>query len=91
MPGGTDWDPEIEEKLRACDIFILLVSASDYIVDKEIAIIRERQAKGEDVHLPVAADLDARTRGSIRSRTKTFDRVTPSRFPVFRTTTGSSR
>jgi len=24
--------------------------ASDYIVDKEIAIIRERQAKGEDVH-----------------------------------------
>lgn len=50
MPGGTDWDPEIEEKLRACDIFILLVSASDYIVDKEIAIIRERQAKGEDVH-----------------------------------------
>jgi tetratricopeptide (TPR) repeat protein len=54
MPGGTDWDPEIEKKLRACDIFILLVSAnsmaSNYIVDKEIAIIRERQAKGEPVH-----------------------------------------
>lgn len=54
MPGGADWDPEIEEKLRACDIFILLVSAnsmaSDYIVDKEIAIIRERQAKSERVH-----------------------------------------
>jgi len=54
MPGGTDWDPEIEEKLRACDIFILLVSAnstaSDYIVDKEIKIIRERQAKGDPVH-----------------------------------------
>ena len=47
-------DPEIERKLRACDIFILLVSrhslSSDYVVDKEIAIIRERQAKGEDVH-----------------------------------------
>jgi hypothetical protein len=54
MPGGVDWNPEIEAKLRACDVFILLVSAnamaSDYIVDKEIAIIRERQAKGEPVH-----------------------------------------
>ena len=41
-------------KLRACDIFILLVSrhsmSSDYVVDKEIAIIRERQGKGEAVH-----------------------------------------
>ena len=54
MRGGADWDPEIERKLRACDIFVLLVSrfsmASDYIVDREIAIVRERQAKGEDVH-----------------------------------------
>ena len=53
MRGGDDWDPEIERKLRACDIFILLVSrhslSSDYIVDKEIAIIRERQTNGEDV------------------------------------------
>jgi AAA ATPase domain/TIR domain len=54
MTGCEDWDPEIERKLRACDIFILLVSAhamaSDYIIDKEIAIIRERQARGEPVH-----------------------------------------
>jgi hypothetical protein len=54
MRGGADWDPEIERKLRACDIFVLLVSrfstASDYIVDKEMAIVRERQTKGEDVH-----------------------------------------
>ncbi len=53
MPGGADWEREIEQKLRACEIFILLVSrhslSSDYVVDKEIAIIRERQAKGEDV------------------------------------------
>ena len=38
----------------ACDIFILLVSrhslASDYVVRKEIAIIRERQANGEALH-----------------------------------------
>jgi hypothetical protein len=54
MPGGADWEREIDQKFRACDIFILLVSryslASDYIVDKEIPIIRERQANGESVH-----------------------------------------
>src|SRR5208283_4802164 len=54
MPGGADWEREIEQKLRACDIFILLVSrhslSSDYVVDKEIALIRERQKKGEAVH-----------------------------------------
>ena len=54
MMVGDDWQPEIEAKLRACDIFILLVSdnsmSSDYIVDKEIPIIRERQAKGDGVH-----------------------------------------
>ena len=52
--GGDDWERQIEQKLRACDIFILLVSrhslSSDYVVDKEISIIRERQAKGEAVH-----------------------------------------
>jgi hypothetical protein len=54
MLGGADSEQETGEKLRVCDIFILLVSrhslSSDYVVDKEIAIIRERQAKGEDVH-----------------------------------------
>src|SRR5271166_3176991 len=54
MPGGADWEREIEQRLRACDIFILLVSpnslASDDVIKKEIAIIRERQAKGEDMH-----------------------------------------
>ena len=38
MPGGADWEREIEQKLRACDVFILLVSrhslSSDYVVDK---------------------------------------------------------
>src|SRR5829696_3157558 len=54
MSGGADWNPEIEAKLRSCHVFVLLVSAnstaSSYILDKEIAIIRERQAKGENVH-----------------------------------------
>jgi hypothetical protein len=47
MPGGADWNPEIEAKIRACDIFVLLVSTrstgSDDIVDNEIQIVRERQ------------------------------------------------
>ena len=51
MPGGTEWDSEIERHLRDCDIFILLVSAnsmaSDYIIDKELEIARQRKAKGE--------------------------------------------
>jgi hypothetical protein len=54
MPGGADWNPEIEARLRACDIFILLVSArstgSDYIIDKEIPIIRERQKNADGVY-----------------------------------------
>jgi tetratricopeptide (TPR) repeat protein len=54
MPGGADWNPEIEAKVRACDIFVLLVSTnstgSDYILDKEVPIIRERQGKGASVH-----------------------------------------
>jgi hypothetical protein len=53
MRGGDDWNPEIERKLRECDVFVLLVSrhstSSDYVVDKEIAIIRERQKNREDV------------------------------------------
>jgi hypothetical protein len=53
MRGGDSVDLEIQRKLRSCDIFILLVSrhslSSDYIVDKEIGLIRERQANGEDV------------------------------------------
>jgi AAA ATPase domain/TIR domain len=54
MPGGADWSPEIETKARACDIFVLLVSAnstgSDYIVDKEIPIVRERQRNSDGVY-----------------------------------------
>jgi hypothetical protein len=54
MKGGADLEQEIEQKLRACDIFILLVSAnsmaSDYIIDRELALIRGRQAQGHPIH-----------------------------------------
>src|SRR5437660_11846393 len=46
MPGGTDWGPEIEQKLRACDIFVPLVSANAmpaaHIVAKDVPIVRLR-------------------------------------------------
>jgi hypothetical protein len=51
--GGAGWNKEIEKRLRACDIFILLVSRysmTDDSVDKEIALIRGRQDNKEEVH-----------------------------------------
>ena len=51
--GGDDLDREIEARLRACDVFLLLVSAhsmgSDYIRDKEVPFIRKREADHDDV------------------------------------------
>ena len=53
MRGGDDWDREIKQKLEACDVFILLVSryslASKYILQTEIATIRQRRQNKEDV------------------------------------------
>ena len=52
---GADLNPEILRKLRACDIFVPLVSphsvAYEAVVGRQIAIIRERQAKGESVYI----------------------------------------
>ena len=61
MPVGADWNPDIEAKIRACDIFVLLVSThstgSDYILDKEVPIVRERQRNGDGVHFcPLLVD-----------------------------------
>jgi hypothetical protein len=51
MPGGTEWDEDIDRELRACDVLVLLVSASsmgsNYIIDKELEIARARHAAGE--------------------------------------------
>jgi hypothetical protein len=43
--GGADWGPEIESKRRACDIFILLMSANAMASD----IVDKKQ--GKPVHL----------------------------------------
>jgi TIR domain len=52
---GAKWNPEIERNLRACDIFVLLVSAnsmsSNYIIDKELEIARKRQAAADGLHI----------------------------------------
>ena len=88
MPVGADWNPEIEAKIRACDIFVLLVSThstgSDYILDKEIPIIRERQRNGDGVYFyPLLIDWTPEP-GLSKSTTRTFAHATPSRSPVSR-------
>ena len=55
IPGGLKWNSEIERNLRACDIFVLLVSAnsmsSNYIIDKELEIALERHAASDGLHI----------------------------------------
>ena len=90
MRGGAEWDPEIDQKLRVCDIFVLLVSAnsmaSDYIIDKEIAVIRERQSSGEDVHFyPLLLDSDARRGIRKNKRQENLGHATLSLSPDFHT------
>ena len=52
---GADVGPEAQRKLRACDVFAPLVSthslAFGAVVGRQIAIIRERQSRGEGVAL----------------------------------------
>jgi hypothetical protein len=59
VAAGVDWEKEIQGKLAACDICILLVSrhslASKYVIDTEIATIHKRQGNGDDVQIyPIA-------------------------------------
>ena len=78
MPGGTEWDEEIEDHLRTCNIFVLLVSAnsmgSDYIIDKELKIALERQTAGVLQVYPLLieptpkAGLDSVRRFNLRPR-----------------------
>ncbi len=72
MPGGAKWRPEIEAQIRACDIFVLLVSThstgSDYILDNEVPIVRERQRKGEAVHFYPLLDAQGRARAGRRRK-----------------------
>ena len=55
LRAGAKWNFEIERKLREWDILVLLCShhslSSGYVVDKELAIVRERQKNGEDVRI----------------------------------------
>ena len=86
MPGGADWSPEIEAKARACDIFVLLVSThstgSDYILDKEIPIVRERQ-RNDEASISIRCCSTGPPRlGLSRSTTRTFARATASHCPV---------
>ena len=87
MPGGADWNPEIETHIRACDIFVLLVSthstSSDYIVDKKYRSSANGSARPTTSISIRCSSTGRPRRGSTRSTTRTFARATPSRSPVF--------
>jgi hypothetical protein len=52
---GADLDSEAQRKLRACDVFAPLVSTQSLafgaVVGRQIAVIRERQSRGEGLAL----------------------------------------
>jgi hypothetical protein len=60
MPGGTEWDEEIDRELRACDVFVLLVSASsmgsDFIIDKELEIARAAGWRANCIFIRCSSD-----------------------------------
>jgi TIR domain len=84
MPGGTEWDEEIDRELRACDVFVLLVSASsmgsDYIIDKELEIAGARRAAANCIFLHCSS-CRRRERASTECASSIFARATrnPSR------------
>jgi hypothetical protein len=55
IAGGSNWRAEIEKKLAACSICILLLSRhsldSAFVLKVEVDTIQERQRRGENVHL----------------------------------------
>jgi tetratricopeptide (TPR) repeat protein len=55
LHSGDDLDSEIRTKLAHCDVFVLLASrhslASPYVVETEIATMRQRIANAEDVRI----------------------------------------
>jgi hypothetical protein len=54
---GSNWDEEIDDRLRRADVILLLVSAdfmaSDYIWGKELEVAMERHDAGDARVIPV--------------------------------------
>jgi hypothetical protein len=57
IAGGADWQQEIDQALGDAKVAVLLISqdflASDFIIEKELPRILEREAKGQLTILPV--------------------------------------
>ena len=90
MEGGAELGREDRAAiLRACHIFVLLVSpnsmSSNYIIDKEIRIARERKAAGDDLHVyPLLHRTDPRRGSRSSAGTSTCGRATEGPFPASR-------
>jgi len=57
IQAGTDWSEEIGEKLNSADLAVILISpdalASDFIVERELPALIQRQRSGGLVVVPV--------------------------------------
>lgn len=57
IQAGTDWSSEIREKLNSADLAVILISpdalASDFIVERELPALIQRQRAGGLVVVPV--------------------------------------
>ena len=57
IPAGADWQQEIDQGLEEAKVAVLLIAqtflASDFIVEKELPRILEREAQGQLTILPV--------------------------------------
>lgn len=57
ITAGSDWGHEIDQRLRAADVVLLLISkdfiASDYIFGVELEVAMQRQRSGDAVVVPI--------------------------------------
>ncbi len=57
ITAGSDWDHEIDQRLRTADVVLLLISndfiASNYIFGVELDVAMQRQRSGEAVVVPI--------------------------------------
>ena len=92
MPGGADWSPEIEAKIRACDIFVLACVPASRPA-RTISLTRKSRSFANASAITTASisipccSTGRRRLGLSRSTTRIFVRATPGRSRACRATT----
>lgn len=83
---GKAWEPQILEALRSADVVLLLLTAnfvaSDYCIEEELRLARERETRGEIDLVPIFVepfDLGAHWLGKLQAITMDGKAITQSR------------